>query len=191
MLFKIAFRNILRNGRRSVMTVLAIAVGSISLVLFGEFAAFVRAGLETNAVQKVGHLSVFRTGYFDYGAGNPAAYGIDRYEDVIRLIQNDPELGERVNIVTPTISLSGIAGNFDIDASKTFLGTGYVPADRERMKLWDEHGVSRRRVVDAPGLRADDETVGIVGVGMARVLGLCEPNCEWSAERDASERREG
>jgi putative ABC transport system permease protein len=86
MLFKIAFRNILRNGRRSAMTLLAIAVGSIAVVLFGEFVAFIRAGLETNAVQNVGHLTVFRTGYFDYGAGNPAAFGIEGYENVIRAI---------------------------------------------------------------------------------------------------------
>ena len=104
MIFRIAFRNILRNGRRSVMTLLAIAVGSIAIVLFGEFVAFVRASLETNAVQNVGHLTVFHKGYFDYGAGNPAAFGIDHYEDVIRLIGEDPELGPAVNVVTPTIA---------------------------------------------------------------------------------------
>lgn len=181
MLFKIAFRNILRNGRRSVMTVLAIAVGSIAVVLFGEFVAFVQAGLETNAVQKVGHLTVFRKGYFDYGAGNPAAFGIDHYEDVIRLIKADPEIGPTLNVVTPTISLTGIAGNFDIDASKTFIGAGYVPADREQMRRWDEHGVSRHRANEDPGLRDGDETTGVVGVSLARVLGLCEklkiPDC--------------
>lgn len=175
MLFKIAFRNILRNGRRSAMTLLAIAVGSIAVVLFGEFVAFIRAGLETNAVQNVGHLTVFRTGYFDYGAGNPAAFGIEGYENVIRLIKGDPEVGPTLNVVTPTVSLSGIAGNFDIDASKTFLGAGYVPADREHMRRWDEHGVSRHRANEDPALRDDDETIGVVGVGLARVLGLCAP----------------
>jgi len=157
------------------MTLLAIAVGSIAVVLFGEFVAFIRAGLETNAVQNVGHLTVFRTGYFDYGAGNPAAFGIEGYENVIRLIKSDPEVGPTLNVVTPTVSLSGIAGNFDIDASKTFLGAGYVPADREQMRRWDEHGVSRHRANEDPALRDDDETIGVVGVGLARVLGLCAP----------------
>lgn len=174
MLFKIAFRNILRNRRRSAMTLLAIAVGSMSVVLFGEFVAFVRAGLETNAVQKVGHLTVFRKGYFDYGAGNPAAFGLDRYQEIIRLIEGDPELGPAVNVVTPTVALTGIAGNFDLDASKTFLGAGYIPSDRARMRRWDEHGVRAGRAMEDQGLRGDDETVGVVGVGLARVLGLCE-----------------
>jgi putative ABC transport system permease protein len=175
MLLKIAFRNILRNGRRSLATLLAIAVGAIAMVLFGEFVGFVRASLETNAVQNVGHLTVFRKGYFDYGAGNPAAFGIPDYENVIRLIEGDAEIKPALSLVTPTISLTGIVGNFDIDTSKTFLGTGYVPADRERMRRWDEHGVAQRRVLEDSGLRTDDEARGIVGVGLARVLGLCQP----------------
>ena len=175
MLSKIAFRSILRERRRSFMTVLAIAVGGVAIVLFGEFVAFIQAGLETNAVVKVGHLTVFHTGYFDYGAGNPAAFGITDYPGVIRLINEDPELKPKINVITPTVSLTGIAGNFDIDASKTFLGTGFVPSDRDRMQQWDEHSVNRHRVLPESGLRNDDDTRAVVGVGLARVLGLCEP----------------
>ncbi len=174
MLPKIALRNILRNRRRSVMTILAIAVGGVAIVLFGEFVGFIIAGLETNAVQKVGHLTVFRKGYFDYGSGNPAAFGIDRYRDVMRMLEEDPELKPRIEVVTATISLSGIAGNFDIDASKTFIGTGVEPWAYEKMKRWDEHRVGRRIFPDS-GLADADETRGVVGVGLARVLGLCEP----------------
>lgn len=171
--FEIAFRNVLRNRRRSAMTLLAISVGTLGIILFGEFVRFVTAGLETNAVEKVGHLTVFRTGYFAFGAGNPAEFGIDDYQGVVKLVRDDRELGPRLNVVTPIVSLAGIAGNFELDASKTFLGTGVVPSERDRLIRWDEHGVNRRRVLGDSGLRDDDETRGVVGVGLARVLGLC------------------
>lgn len=156
------------------MTILAIGVGAIAIVIFGEYVAFIKAGLETSAVRSVGHLTIHHTGYVDYGAGNPAAFAIRDYPQVIRLIGEDPELKSKINVITPTISLTGIAGNFDIDASKTFFGVGFVPSDRDRMQQWDEHHVRRKRDDSDSGLRDDDETRGVVGVGLARVLGLCE-----------------
>lgn len=174
MLLKIAFRNVLRNARRSLMTMSAVAVGFMAITLFGEFMAYITIGFQTTTVERTGHLSVFRTGYFDFGAGNPAAYGISDYDKVIRLIRQDPELSPLLAVVTPSVTLFGIAGNFDIDASKTFFGVGIVPSDRDRMLQWDEYGMVRSRPPISSGLKDDDETEGVVGVGLARILGLCE-----------------
>lgn len=176
LLIKIAFRNMLRNLRRSLMTGSAVAAGALALLLFGGFAAYIFAGLETNNVQRIGHLTVFRQSYFLLGAGNPAAYGIDRYRDVIELIERDPVVGPMINVITPTQSLVGIAGNFSgsVEASKTFLGTGLIPSNRERMRQWDEFHASAGY---APDRRMSDEdpSRGEIGVGLARVLGLCGP----------------
>jgi putative ABC transport system permease protein len=176
LLLKIAFRNMLRNRRRSMMTGSAVAAGTLAMLLFGGFVSYIFAGLETGNVQRIGHLTVFRQGYFLFGAGNPAAYGIDRYQDAMRLIQRDPEVGPMIHVITPTQSLLGIAGNFrgDVEASKTFLGTGLIPSDRDRMRLWDEFGVGQVHPAD-PRLSDDDPARGLVGLGLARVLGLCKP----------------
>ncbi|GIL41736.1 ABC transporter permease [Roseiterribacter gracilis] len=175
-LLQIAFRNILRNRRRSLMTGSAVAAGAAAMLLFGGFAAYIFAGLETNNVQRVGHLTIFRSGYFLFGSGNPAAYGIDRYQSVIDLVRKDPVLQPMIRVVTPTQTLLGIAGNFsgEADASKTFMGVGLIPSDRERMRQWDEFGVSARYVGDAR-LSDQDPERGLLGVGIARILGLCAP----------------
>jgi putative ABC transport system permease protein len=176
LLLKIAFRNMLRNLRRSAMTGSAVAAGAMAMLLFGGFTSYIFSGLETNNVQRIGHLTVFRDGYFLLGAGNPAAYGIDRYQDVMKLIERDPVVGPMINVLTPTQSLVGIAGNFsgEVEASKTFLGVGLVPSDRERMRRWDEFGASRLYTLDSR-LSDADQSRGLVGVGLARVLGLCAP----------------
>lgn len=173
-LAKVVFRNILRNRRRSLMTGSAIAAGAMALLLFGGYIRYIFAGLETGAVQDSGHLTVYKRGYFEFGAGNPAAYGIDNYQDLMKLIGNDQVLKPMINVLTPTQSLMGIAGNFSgrNDASKTFMGVGLIPSDRDRMRLWDEH---HTRSPQAPDRRMSDtdESRGLIGFGMARLLGLC------------------
>jgi putative ABC transport system permease protein len=173
---KTAARNILRNSRRSLMTGSAVAAGAIAMLLFGGFVLYIFSGLETSNVQRVGHLNVFRNGYFLFGSGNPAAYGIDDYKRVIHLVAQDEVIRPRLNVLTPTQSLVGIAGNFSDgnEASKTFLGVGLIPSARDRMRQWDEHGTGNTFKPDAR-LSDDDETRGLIGMGMARILGLCRP----------------
>ena len=172
MILKIALRNIRRNVRRSSMTISAIAVGAMAMLLFGAFMAYMVIGFQTNTVENSGHLTVFKKGYFAFGTGNPAPYGIAGYGDLARMFRADPVLGPMVKVVTPTVTLFGIAGNFAVDASKTFFGIGIVPSDREVMHRWNEYHLTGR---PHPPIPFSDDQInrGIVGVGLARILGLC------------------
>ena len=175
-LLKIAFRNILRNRRRSFMTGSAVAAGAMAMLLFGGFTSYIFTSIETRSVQQTGHLTIFRAGYFLFGAGNSAAYGIGDYKALIEAIRSDSELGPMINVLTPTQSMLGIAGNFSggNDASKTFMGVGLVPSARDEMRQWDEFGTG---LVNAPDARLADQEPnhGLVGKGLARILLLCGP----------------
>ena len=175
LLLKIAFRNILRNRRRSALTTSAVAVGAAAMLMFGSFITFIFEGFQTSVVQQIGHLTVFHKGYFLFGAGNATAYGIDNYKEVMSAIANDPVLQPLINVVTPTQIIAGIAGNFEggNDAAKTFFGFGLLPRDRDRMRQWNEFGAGRVFPNDSR-LSQDDETRGLVGVGLARILALCD-----------------
>ena len=175
MLFKIAFRNILRNRRRSLMTGSAVAVGAMAMLVFGGYITYIFAAFETGLVQRIGHLTVFRSGYFVFGAGNPAGYGIDDYQGVMRMIAEDPALKLMIRVITPTQSLLGIAGNFSDgnNAAKTFLGTGVIPSNQQRMRQWDEYGVAPP-LPPGPQLSDSAPQRGLIGGGMARILGLCQ-----------------
>jgi putative ABC transport system permease protein len=173
MIFKIAFRSIFRNTRRSLTTMLTIAIGTAATLVFGAYTVYVTYGLQTSTVDRVGHLTVYRKGYFDFGTGNPAIWGIPHYEAVLKMIAADPVLHPLIAVATPVQSLAGIASNSDSGESRTFVGTGFIPSDRDAMKRWDEYQVGRAGDPDT-GLRDGDRSQGIVGIGMARVLGLCE-----------------
>jgi putative ABC transport system permease protein len=180
-LLRIALRNLLRNRRRSLMTIMAIATGSMAMLCFGQFIARTVLEFETIVVRSGGHLAVFRKGYYDFGAGNPAAYGIDNYQAVMGRIARDPALGQMLAMQTPTIAIFGVASNPEIDATNTFFGAGLVPADTVRMRAWDDYGLYVGQAPLPMSLREDEPGIGVVGVGMARILGLCGdlkvPNC--------------
>ncbi len=89
---KIAVRNIFRNSRRSFTTLSTIAVGAAAVLVFGAYITYIQYGVQTNAVQRTGHLQVFRNGYFAFGTAAPGAWGIDNYKVVLGLIAEDPAL---------------------------------------------------------------------------------------------------
>lgn len=173
MTLRIAFRNIFRNTRRSLTTLATIAIGAMAVLVFGAYITYIQYGVQTSAVQGTGHLQVFRNGYFTYGTAAPADWGIDHYQDVLRLIREDPELKQLTAVVTPIQSLAGIAGNFENNTSKPFFGTGFVPSNRDRMKDWNEYGTDSRGLKHS-GLKDNDLTQGITGTGVVRILGLCD-----------------
>ena len=170
---KIAFRNIFRNTRRSLTTLSTVAIGATAVLVFGAYITYIQYGVQTGAVQRTGHLQVFRNGYFNYGTAAPADWGIDHYQDVLRLIREDPELKQLTSVVTPIQSLAGIAGNFENNTSKPFFGTGFVPSERDRMKQWNEYGTGSQGLMQS-GLKDNDLTQGITGAGLVRILGLCD-----------------
>jgi putative ABC transport system permease protein len=176
MLFRLAVRNICRNRRRSVMTAALVAMGALALLLFGSFTNYIFSGLETGLVQRGGHLAVYRSGYFLFGPGNPAAYGIDDQADVMRMIGDDPVLRPLIGVMTSTQAVVGIAGNFagQASASKTFFGIGLVGADQEKMRQWNDYGSGRPYVPD-DRLSDPNAARGVIGRGVARMLALCGP----------------
>lgn len=168
----LAFRNIFRNSRRSLMTMLAVAVGALAILMFGGFVSAIVLSFQTFIVQNTGHLHIYKRGYFDFGAGNPSAYGIGDYRRLMQEIAEDPVLKPMIAVTTPSLTLFGIAGNFAANTSKTFFGTGLVPSERERMRRWNAYGLQGLTWRES-ALRDDDREGGVIGVGLARMLSLC------------------
>ena len=183
----LALRNLLRNRRRSLATLLALVIGATSLLLFGGYITNIRYSMQTAYVRSGGHLQIQHPDFFLYGSGNPTAYRIADYGRLLDIIGKDPVLMPMVTVATPTLQFLGIAGNYDQGVSRTVIGMGYVAADIKRMRQWNEFQIG----LESPAFRLDGaaEDAAVVGTGVARVLMLCEPLGVPNCPRPAAEPR--
>ena len=170
--WSLAVRNLLRNRRRSLATLLALAIGAAALLLFGGYIANIRYSMQTAHVRTGGHLQVQHNDYFLYGNGNPTAYGIADYERLLVAIREDESLKSMVIVATPMLQFLGIAGNYAAGVSRTVVGVGFVASDVERMRQWNDYGIQ----LGPPHFLLDGAPAdaAVVGAGVARVLMLCE-----------------
>jgi putative ABC transport system permease protein len=175
----LALRNLLRNRRRSLMTLIAMVLGMMAVLLFGGYIRAIAYGMQSDYVARTGHLQIQRKGYFLYGNGNPSAYGIRDYKAILATVKRDPVLAAMVLVATPTLQFGAIAGNFAAGVSRTIYASGIVVEDQDRMREWNDYGLRDvRQRLTLSGTPADS---AVIGTGVARVLQLCTeltvPNC--------------
>jgi putative ABC transport system permease protein len=180
----LAWRNLLRNRRRSLMTLIAMVLGLVAVLLFGGYVTDIKHSLQSEFVRRSGHLQVQHKDYFRLGSGNPTAYGMGAYERVIAAIKQDPVLSPLVEVVTPTLQFGGIAGNFAAGVSRTVFVNGVVVEDQNRMLKWNDY---RQRILSRPlSLSGTERDSAVIGTGVARVLELCAalnvPGCTSKSE---------
>lgn len=168
----LAMRNLLRNRRRSLATLAAMAIGTMSILLFGGYSTNIQYSMQTAYVITGGHLQIQHRDFLLYGSGNPTAYGITNASQVLEAIARDEVLRDMVTVATPILQFGGIAGNYSANVSRTIIGTGLVAQDHSRMREWNHYQLPLTPAHFAlAGSPADS---AVVGVGLARVLQLCE-----------------
>ena len=129
---KLAFRNILRNRRRSFVTLLAIGVGFAAISLYYGYIHNVYNGLRIMAIsgEGLGHLRVNKAGWQEKGKLEPEKYMFSK-EDTKKIIKLVTE-ENGVVLATPQIQVTGIATNGI--ASTVFIAQGVVPKDDKIIK---------------------------------------------------------
>ena len=81
---KIAFRNTMRNKRRTLLSLLAIAIGGFASLLIGSFVSSINNGIKTGVARSSGHLHIHQKGYFDFGLGTVGEYDIEGVSSTYR-----------------------------------------------------------------------------------------------------------
>ena len=107
---KLAIRNVFRNKIRTLITLAAIAFGSVSIIIAGGFFEDTFMQMREAVIHShLGHIQIYAKGYNDHGSSAPFDYLI---EDPDSVIQKIAPL-DHVKLVTPRISFSGMISTGD------------------------------------------------------------------------------
>ena len=157
--FNLAFRNIVRQRRRSAIAIAAVAFGITALILANGFIEWIFLDFRESTIKsQLGHLQIVRPGYHDTGKADPYAFLLP---DAVPELET-PNEPQQIKAVAPRLSFSGLISHGD--ATLSFIGDGDDP--RQQEVFGDALQISAGR-----NLSADDPLGIIVGEGLARNLG--------------------
>ncbi len=170
-LLRLAFRNVLRQRRRTVLTLLVLVAGYVALALAGGFMAQTFQGLADAAIQGgLGHVQVLASGGLEGDEGQSLEHALPDGEALAQRLREDPAVAE----VLPRIQFMGLASNGT--RSVAFLGSAVDPvrepahmnvADRLKDGAKAPGGERSRWLATDPQAREV-----ILGIGLAKILGV-------------------
>jgi len=139
-----AVRNIKRHKKRTIITVFIICLGFTALGVIGGILnnIFSRIKEQAVVVEKLGHITIAKEGFFENGKMSPEDYlwNKEEFDAVLKIIRED----ENVILATPRLSLFGIASNGK--SSTIFITEGVVPEDDKLLTHTDIDGRTERQL---------------------------------------------
>lgn len=123
----IAWRNIMRNHRRSLLTGGIVAFGFASFALAGGFMAQSFDGLRQNAIRSgLGHIQFADVRAFDQSEESTLQFGIGHTDRIMQILRTDPA----VEVVMPRVEFYGLVSSGG--RSLPFAGIGVDPEAEAR-----------------------------------------------------------
>ncbi|MFP4066534.1 MAG: ABC transporter permease [Spirochaetaceae bacterium] len=159
-LSRIALRNVFRNGRRSLLSVTAVAVAALAITLM--FAVFegIKVDIRENSWNyEAGQVRIRNADFDRYEYLNPVQYVVPEAGALVSELRELPN----VRAVSPRINVQGVS--FRDDRSIAARGIG-VDLERES-EYQDLASVVARGRLPEPG-----SSEAILGAGLARELGV-------------------
>jgi len=174
-LFKLALRGLMRNRRRSMVTMLAIAFGFAAIVLFAGYTHNVYDGLGRQSIhgEMLGHLTLYKKGMRTEGKLDPERYLLTAQE--VAAISKLVSAEEHVKLVAPRLGMSGLVSNGR--ASTIFIAEGIEPEAVVKLREGSLTETERKSgMFDNMRMRLDKDRPEVVSLsdGLVEMLHLKE-----------------
>lgn len=158
----LAIRNVFRNRRRTVMTLLMVGSGVAGLLMVGGFFAFMFRGLRESTIRNgLGHIQIFTAAHFQRDEVHVLDTGISDWRQVAVSAHSLPHvLG-----VAPRIEFYGMLSNGV--KSSVFMGSAVDPDDEHKMGF-SPNLVSGRDLDE----HSSGDAEALIGDGVARSMNV-------------------
>lgn len=158
----LAFRNVFRNRRRTLMTLLMVGGGVAGLLLVGGFFAFMFRGLRESTINNgLGHIQIFSAEHFRRDEVRVLDTGIENWRQVAATVST----GGHVRGVAPRIEFYGMLSNGA--KSTVFMGSAIDP-DAEKSLGFAPRLAAGRNLDNKSG----GEIEALIGTGVARSMNV-------------------
>lgn len=157
MLIKVAVKNLLRNPKRTFVTVLTVAMGTGALFLFDGFNAGIMNQYRDNTVKaRFGHGQVNTVGYRDRIFEKPWEHWIENSDEVIKYVSQIPG----IKYVFPRIEFFALLTNGELTVSGKGMG-----ADGKQ----ESEFFNTINIVQGENLSEQEDGI-VLGIGLAKSL---------------------
>lgn len=160
---KFAFRSVLRNGRRSVVTVLIVAIGTVAILASQGFTNNTNSIMKLWTIDRVGNVIVSHADYFDREEETMMELSLQNYKSLKAALESD----SRVRFVLPTVNFNGMISTDN--KSGIFSGVAHDAKEFHRENSRARF-VSGRALSEELDQQADAEI--ILGKGLAEYLNV-------------------
>jgi len=158
----LAFRNVFRNRRRTVMTLMMVGGGVAGLLMVGGFFAFMMRGLRESTIRNgLGHIQIFTAEHFRRDEVHVLDTGISNWRQVAASVQST----EHVRGVAPRIEFYGMLSNGV--KSSVFMGSAVDPQAERDMGFSPRLSSGRDLAANSNG-----EVEALIGSGVARSMSV-------------------
>ena len=158
----LAFRNVFRNRRRTLMTLMMVGGGVAGLLLAGGYFAHMIDGLREDTIRNgLGHIQIFTTEHFRRDEVRVLDTGIENWRGVASIAAS----ASHVRGVAPRIEFYGMVSNGQ--KSSVFMGSAVDP-DAEKNLGFTTNLSSGRDLTSRPG----GEIEALIGSGLAKSMNV-------------------
>lgn len=156
---KLAFMNLFRNKRRTIITLLSVVMGTVFLMSFEGYVNRMEVDFRDQLIENgIGHFRVYKKGFDKLN--QPFSMEKSLTPEDKATINSILSNMEELSFTAPRIDLNGIVGNYE--KSSIFIGYGGKPSLEDKLKL--------KTVSGDIGLSEEDYDKAVIGVELANKL---------------------